>query len=403
MVAARSERWILGAAGVTEGAVLATFCSAVSILLGRHYYELTSAEYAGLFAPQIVTGVGAALIAARSARRRGRGRMLRLGLGLNLAALALLIGGLGANGQLAVEFPLLLIASALAGAGLGLVYPVLTAFAGDADPTRPERSVIALNLMLVAGLVVSPALVIPTAAAGVWWAVPTLLSLLSLPLIAVATRSRLGPDAERTCALMYPGQGAPARHRVYVVLALVTAACATLLAAWSQIHMPRQAVPHPPLRPLLVASFWAAAVMLARVAFAAIQRRRTWPRTTSLVPFLLAAAVAAIGLAARQPETAVVGVCLLAAVACAAFLPLTADPRDDYLAVLSLVFTAAFIALYPVAVGLAGPGIRAFEGVGASLLTIFVVAGALGFTATLAAVGLLLTPQQRESKSPGAT
>lgn len=119
MVAVRSERWILGAAGVTEGAVLATFCSAVSTLLGRHYYELTSAEYAALFAPQIITGVGAALIAARSARRRGRGRMLRFGLGLNLAALVLLLCALGANGQLAVEFPLLLIASALAAPASG--------------------------------------------------------------------------------------------------------------------------------------------------------------------------------------------------------------------------------------------------------------------------------------------
>lgn len=262
---------------------------------------------------------------------------------------------------------------------------------------------IVLNLMLVAGLVVSPALEIPTAAAGVWWAVPALLCTMSLLLIAVATRARLGPDAVRTCALMYPARGAPARHRVYVVLALVTAACVTMLAAWSQIHMPGQAVPHPPLRPLLVASFWAAAVMLARVSFAAIERRRTWPRTTSLVPFLLPAAVAAIGLAARQWETAVVGVFLLAAVACAAFLPLTAEPRDDYLVILSLAFTAAFIALYPIGLGLAGPSIRAFEGAGASLLAIFVVAGALGFTAILAAVGLLVRPWQRESKSPGAT
>ena len=401
MAARATERWILGAAGVTEGAMLATFCSAISILLGRHYYELSSAEYAAVFTPQIVTGVGAALIAARSAGRRPRGRMLRSGLGLNLAALVLLIGALAANGPVMEDVSVLLIASALAGSGLGLVYPALTAFARDANPTWPERPVIALNLALTAGLIVSPALEIAAAAAGVWWAVPALLCALSLLLIAVATRSRLGPDAARTSALMYPGQGGPARHMVFVLLALVTAVCATMLAAWSQIHMPGQAVPHPALRPLEIAAFWAAMVMLARVAFAAIERMRTWARTTSLVPFLLAAAVAAIGLAARQPETAVVGVVLLAAVVCGAFLPLTAEPRDDHLAVLSLAFTAAFIALYPVGLGMAGPSLRTFEGAGASLLAIFVVAGALAVTASLAAVGLLVWPQQRKSKSPG--
>lgn len=401
MAARTTERWILSAAGVTEGAILASFWSAINVLLGRHYYELSSAQYAALFAPQIVTGVGAALIAARSAMRRPRGRMLRSGLGLSLAALLLLIGAFAANGQFAVEFPLLLIASAFAGTGLGLVYPALTAFASDANPTRPERSMIVLNLMLAAGLIVSPALEIAAATAGAWWAVPTLLCVATLLLIAVATRSRLGPDSARSSALMYPGQGTPTRHRVYMVLALVTAACVTLLAAWSQIHMPGQAVPHPALRPLLVASFWAATVMLARVAFAAVEQRRTWPRTTSLVPFLLAAAVAAAGVAARQQEVAVVGVFLLAAVVCAAFLPLTAEPRDDYLVVLSLAFTAAFIAMYPVGLGLAGPSVRAFEGVGASLLAIFVVAGALAISAGLAAVGLLVWPQQRESKSPG--
>ena len=403
MAARAPERWILGGAGVSEGAILATFCSATSVLLGRHYYELSSAQYAALFTPQIIAGVGAALIAERSGRRRPRGRMLRSGLGLNLAALALLIGGLAANGLFGVEFPLLLIASALAGAGLGLVYPALTAFALDANPTWPERPIIVLNLMLVAGLIVSPALEIAAATAGAWWAVPTLLCVLSLLLMTMATRSRLGPNAARTTALMYAGQGAPARHMVYVLLALVAAACVTLLAAWSQIHMPGQAVPHPALRPLLLAAFWAAMVMLARVAFAAIERRRTWRRTSSLVPFLLAIAVAAIGLAAGQRETAVVGVFLLAAVVCGAFLPLTAEPRDDHLAVLSLVFTAAFIALYPVGLGLAGPSIRAFEGAGASLLAIFVVAGALAVAASLATAGLLVWPQQRASKTSGGT
>lgn len=152
-----ANRLIVSAAA-TEGAILASVCASVSILLARHDSDLSGSQYSAVFLMQVITGVTAALIAAKSARRFSRGRALRLGLGLSILGLLLLIGALAPGARSASQLPLLLIASGLAGGGFGFVYPALTAFALDARPSHAGRSVLALNLVLAAGLVVSPGL-----------------------------------------------------------------------------------------------------------------------------------------------------------------------------------------------------------------------------------------------------
>jgi MFS family permease len=377
----RENRLIVSAAA-TEGAILASFCASVSILLARHDYDLSASQYSAVFLLQVITGVSAALIAARSAMRFSRGRALRLGLSLSILGLLLMIGALAPGARSASQLPLLLIASGLAGGGFGFVYPALTAFALDASPSHAERSVLALNLILAAGLVVSPGLAVAAERAGVWWALAAVLCILALLIMAGAGRSRLGPDALRSCNLHRPRQHYSVWSKLYPVLALLACTCAIMLTGWAQIHRPGQAVPHPGFSLLLLASFWAGAVTAARVAFAAIERRETWQRSTSLLPFLLAASVAVTGLAIGQTQTATVGVFLLAAVVCAAFFPLPASPGTDQLLLLSLAFTAGLIGLYPAGLGIAGPAMGQMKG-SASLLAIFVGTGAIGVAAGL--------------------
>ena len=125
----------------------------------------------------------------------------------------------------------------------------------------------------------------------------------------------------------------------------------------------------------------------ARVAFAATERQHTWQRSASLVPFLLAAAVAVIGLVIGQTQTATVGIFLLAAVVCAAFLPLPASPSTNHLMFLSLACTVGLVGLYPAALGIAGPAMSHLQG-NASYRAIFMLTGALGVVAGLIAAAL---------------
>jgi hypothetical protein len=175
---------------------------------------------------------------------------------------------------------------------------------------------------------------------------------------------------------------------VYPVLALLAGACAIMLAGWAQTHRAGQVVPYPGFSILLLASFWAASVIAARVVFAAMEQRRTWRRSASLVPFLLAAAIAITGLAVGQIQTARVGIFLLAAVLCAAFFPLPASARADGPMLLSLVGAAGVIGLYPAGLGIAGSTTGNFQSGGISLLGIFVVTGSIGIAASLVATRL---------------
>jgi hypothetical protein len=86
MAASPATRLIVSAAA-TEGAILASFCASVSILVGRHGYGLSGSQYSMIFLLQVITAVIGALIAARSAMRLSRGGALRAGFGLSIVGL----------------------------------------------------------------------------------------------------------------------------------------------------------------------------------------------------------------------------------------------------------------------------------------------------------------------------
>lgn len=366
--------------------MLGSFSASIGGLLGVHHYVLSTAQYSKVFFPQVITAIAAALIAAESARGLSRGRALRLGLGLSVVGVLLLTSAL-ALGARSPSLALLLVASALAGGGFGLTYPALIAFALDAIPNHAERSVLGVNLMLAAGLAVSPGLEVASERFRAWWVLEVVLCALALPVMRAAGRSCLGPDASRRCNLHLPRRQPSAWYKVFPVLALLAGACAIMLSGWAQFQLPGHAQ-HPGLRILLLASFWAAIVTAARVAFAAIERRQTWQRGTTLVPFALAAAVVVIGLAIGHSLTATIGVFVLAAVVAAAFMPLPANPGAERFMLWSLISTAGLVGLYPAALGIAGPAIGGLERRGASLLMIFMVTGVIGVAASLLAAGL---------------
>jgi hypothetical protein len=387
-------------AAAVQGAMLASFSASVGILLGRHHYTLSSAHYSQVFLPQVITAIAAALIAAESARGISRGRALRLGLGLSVVGVLLLVTAL-ALGDRSPSLVLILIASALAGGGFGLSYPALIAFALDAVPNHAERSILAVNLMLAAGLAVAPGLEVAAERFQAWWALEVVLCALALAIMMAAGRSCVGPDASRRCNLHLPRRQPSAWHKIFPVLALLAGACAIMLAAWAQINHAGLAA-HPGFSLLLVASFWAAAVTAARVAFAAIERRQTWKRSTTLVPFVLAAAVLLIGFAIGQSATATVGIFVLAAVVAAAFMPLPANPGAEMFMLWSLLSTAGVIALYPAVIGMAGPTFGGLERRGAPVLMIFVVTGVIGVVASLLAAGLPVWERAAQARSgPG--
>lgn len=95
------------------------------------------------------------------------------------------------------------------------------------------------------------------------------------------------------------------------------------------------------------------------------------------------AVVTVIGLAIGRTETAVIGIFLLAAVVCAAFLPPVSQVTERQLTVLPLVVVAGIIGIYPVAIALARPSLSGLRSSGATLPMIFAMAGVVAIFAAL--------------------
>ena len=159
-----------------------------------------------------------------------------------------------------------------------------------------------------------PLLQIGLLEAGLWWALPLITMVLAVLLIAVSPRSRLGPDAARSCALRNPAKRIPDWVNAYILVAFLAAGGVVICVAWSQVGMMGPVSARIGPRVLGLGASCAALAVLARAAFSAVDMHASFRREASLGVFLLPAVVTVIGLAIGRAETAVVGIFLLAAV-----------------------------------------------------------------------------------------
>ena len=385
-------RAVVYAAVGLQGAVVVTFFVAVQLLLNRHYFHLSAAEYGGVYVPVFAAAVLGALFAAWGSRAVARGRVFRLGLTLSAIGRGAMIPTvLGIVRHAAVFFPDLVIIGALTGAGFALVYSAATAFELDIDPGAPERHLLRLTLTLAAGMAAGPLLQIGLVEAGLWWVVPLTFTVLAVLLIVVSPRSRLGPDAARSCVLRKPGKRVPARVIAYILVAFLAVASVVICVSWSQAGLIGRVPDTIGARALGLGAFWAALTVLARAAFSAIDMRPSWRRTATLGLFALPAVVTVTGLAIGRAETTVIGICLLAALACAALLPSPSQLTQQQLVALTLIVSAGIIAIYPVAIALARPSLSGLRSSGATLPVIFGVTGVAAVAAFLICGDLIVS------------
>jgi MFS family permease len=379
------DRAIVYAAVGLEGAILVTFFVAVQLLLNRGYFSLSAVQYGAVFVPVFAAAVLAAIFAVWGSRAVARGHVFLLGLILSAAGRAAMIIAIArAVRHAAIFFPDLVIIGTLTGAGFALVYSAATAFELDIDPGRSERHLLRLGLTLAAGMAIGPLLQIGLIEAGLWWVVPVIFAALTVLLIAVSSRSRLGPDAARSCALLHRGKRVPVRVKLYVPVAFLAVAGVVICVAWSQARMIGRDPDGIGAKAFVLGAFWPALTVLAEAAFSAIEMRASWRRTANLTMVLVPAVVTVTGLATGRAETAVVGIFLLAAVACAAVLPRASQLTEEHLALLPPATAAGIIAIYPVAIALARPSLNGFRSDGVALPMIF------GLTATVAVAAFLI-------------
>jgi hypothetical protein len=396
------SRTILTSTALVNGAVLVSFCAYSRPLLMVRYYHLSPAEYAELFIPQVFAVLIFAFAAMGIARSFRTRRVFVGGLASELAALLLMLVTVVIGSRQHADYTILLIASALVGTGFGLTIPVLIQHIVNFSLISPDADVFALNIALAVGVAVTPVIAIAVVRVGLGWIVLAVLAAAEVALIVVSPRLPLPPVSRsagtaNAHVLAWNGRSRsdgiwnnpdrgdtdPGNPGFGLLLPLicVLGLGAALCVAWSQASM--LPASHMPIgfRSLLLGGFWAAALIVGRIVFGAADRRRTWRRSLSLAPFLIALVVLAVGLAIGLPQTAGIGIFLLAAFSCAAFLPLTARAGHDGLTVMSLALTAAAVGFYPIGLGMAAATWQSMRHAGSGMAIIFALTGLVALAA----------------------
>jgi len=151
-MASRAENRVVNLAGLVQGITLVTFPAASSIFTAAYgWYDLSNTLYGAMFLPQVLTAITMSLLGVGLAHRISAKRVLLIGLAANIISMVVLVLSTGFESDLAVAYPMLLVATAFLGAGFGLTVPVLNTFVAAFSPDRADRAVLVLNALLGLG------------------------------------------------------------------------------------------------------------------------------------------------------------------------------------------------------------------------------------------------------------
>ena len=377
--------------------MLVTFPAASTIFTGSSYYSLTNSQYGDLFLPQVAAAIATSLLGARLARRITTKRVYLLGLRLSLASMTLLVISAFVKSDFAAAYPLLLIATALLGAGFGLTVPALNTYASVFHPESVDSAVLVLNALLGLGTVLAPVFVAVFVGLGIWWGLPVTSALLLTGVLAVS--SRLPLRADSGAQARGTRQRIPPRFWLYAAFITLYGICETMNGNWSQLEMTRQLGASATQASLALAAFWGM-VTLGRVLLAAAERWIPPPVSYRLLPLVVAGAFLLISQLSRGDAAAGIGAFALAGLGCSALLPLTISFGEAELTAISAAVAGGVIAFYQLGYGLAAFGAGPLQNAGISLSAIF---GGTAIVAAVMAVLSNLAAPGRHSQTGGAS
>jgi fucose permease len=356
--ASRPEIVAVYAAGLFQGVALVTFPAASSILTSPDYYGLTNSAYGGLFLPQALAAIFAALAGSGLTRRYGVKRMLVLGLVADLVSMSLLVASQFFIGEGSLPYAMLLVATPSLGIGFGLVVPAINTLASAFFAAAADRAVLYLNALLGLGTALAPVLVAIFVGLGVWWGLPAVVAVL---LIALTVFSMGLPLSAGTVVPGSAGESSrrpahPPRFWLFAAFALLYGIVETMNGNWATLFMTRDVGAPATTASIALTAFWAM-VTVGRVAFAAIERRFPETNTFRLLPFVAAVALVLIASLPSGAGAAGIAAFGLAGLGCSALLPLTISFGQRELVALGASVAAGLIAFYQIGYGLSAFGV----------------------------------------------
>jgi MFS family permease len=372
-IVSRFEVGLLYLAGVVQGLALVTFPAASAIFVSPTGFGLSDTQYGAMFIPQVVMAVLASALGPRLARRVALRGVLLVGLCGDLVSMALL-----ALSPLLMDtsaaFVLLSVATGALDLGFGAAVMALNTLVEGFFPGRADGAVLALNALLGLGTALAPVLVAVFTGLGAWWALPVLMTVLLILLLAATLRAHLRlPYATAS----QTKTGLPARFWIYAAAVLLYGVMETLSGNWSTLYLSTQRGLPVHVASFALTSFWVM-VTVGRIVIAFLGRLISTRRIYLVLPFLLVVVFQFIA----RAESATSGIISFAAagLACSAFLPLSISFAGTEFPRLAATMSGELIAFYQLGYGLAAFGVgplRTYGGLAYS--TVFAFGSAVAF------------------------
>jgi len=377
---------VIGIATAAEGAALIMYASYSRVLISTHYFNLTTDEYGLVFLPELLTIIATAALAARIGRHIPTKQVFRLGLGCSLISMVLLFASAAPAIHVA-DYPVLLASSAFLGAGFGMAIPASITYAVILSG-RPERSVLAVSALLAVGAAAPPTFALAFTTVPFWWGPAILGAVLGLLL---AASLRLPATRAADAAMQRSASRVPGRVKLYQSLVILYGLCALLAVAWSQPHAYGPVYPYLTFKVLVLGAFWAAVMLAARVLFAVLdQLPKAGLATVGIFAFVAGMEVAA--LITRDYSLARISIWVLAALACAALLPIRPLTGREDLTTISAALAGGIAILCPLELGLGRASLTTMLRSGLNLLPVFSILGIVGVAASVLLLRALLKP-----------
>jgi MFS family permease len=382
-----SDRTVIYSGVIIQGAVAAIFGAYTGIFVARYHYDLTLPQYGTLFVPLVVAAVVAALFSTSLTAWLRAGDAYRVGLSCGLVGMVLLVATEWAE-RMAFSYPLLLAATVFVGVGFGLSFQCVRCYVVSLKPLRARRQILLVNGLLAAGLVAAPVYALVTRVTSIWWSLPVVLGILLIAQMLVS-RSLCAPvDGLRA---QRANRRVPVRFRIYPGLALLYGLCAVAcLTAPHYLTGPLPSARHLHVLALIEVAFWAALVQGSRVVFGIIEGMKSRQHVASIGVFTIAIVIFVLSITISRYDLMHVGIYLLAAIGCAALLPIDTRPGHEHLSAFPLAVTAGLLALFPAGLGLSRYGYDIAASDGVSSLELFLSVAAVGAAACLLLLPILL-------------
>ena len=395
-MASRSEIATVYAAGLVQGIALVTFPAAGAVFTSANGYGLSNTQYGTMFEPQAAMAIVSSLLGAGLMSRLGTKRIYLAGLVANLAAMALLLGSKFVMDQHAAAYALLLAATTCMGLGFGFTVPALNTFAAAFFPQAVDEAILGLNALLGLGTALAPVFIAVFLALGVWWALPLLVSVLLLGLLAISLPQVLAGGAQ---GHMPPAGSTkvkfPARFWLFAAFALLYGVCETMNGNWASLFMLNGLGANALLASVALALFWGM-VTAGRVLFAVIEKWFPESAAFRLLPLIVTGAFI---LCAFLPKTAPIGGLLVFGVAglgCSALLPLTISFAQKELTSIASSVAGGLIAFYQIGYGIAAFGVGPLQAkAGLDLSTIF--GGTAAIAVAMAVLSFILVRPEKQT------